>query len=164
MGFAFLIVGAIMLILAMKGSDAISNFSDLVKNAFTSTNNFFVWIGAILVVAILGRVSGMTKAAKILIVLIIIVYLFANQGVFSKFSEAFANVTSPSPASQGATGQEIKFMPPEATVTPASGGGGNTPASGGSSATPGSGGGGGTPGSGGSIATGVQSLMKLFGK
>jgi len=96
MPLAFLLIGILFVIVAVKGnlSAAWTQFdSDL-----TGSGGFIYWIVAIILLAILGRVLEMPNAAKAFIGLVVVVYVFhqsSNGTIFQQFSSALSSASAP---------------------------------------------------------------------
>jgi len=95
----FLIVGVLFLITAIKGNQ--DQLATQIEKDFTGAGSFFVWIGAILLIGVVGAAIGMPKAAKALIALMVVVFIVAQKGLFSNLQNAITNTSAP-PASSSA--------------------------------------------------------------
>lgn len=91
MPLAFIVIGAALVIVAIKGTHA--NLGQLLVQDFTgagagSGHSFLIWIAAIAGTAALGYIPGMKVPARLLLALVILVLLISNQGVFAQASSA----------------------------------------------------------------------------
>jgi hypothetical protein len=89
---------------AIKGNqgDVAAQFN----SDITGSGGFFVWIGVLLLIAVGGRVLGLPKGGKMLIVLIIAVYVISQNGVFTQLSKGLSNASAPAPATVTSAGAE----------------------------------------------------------
>lgn len=99
MPFALLVIGAVLLVTAFKGT--YSDFGAQLKSDLTgqgATTGFLVWILAIGAVGAIGYSPVFRTPARMLLALIILAMLLSTKGaVFAKLAAAF---TSPAPAAQ----------------------------------------------------------------
>ena len=96
MPFAFIIVGLVLLVAGVRGTNG--QLTTLVKGDITGTNNFIHWILAILLIGSLGYIKKIQPLSRIFLVLIIIVLFLSNKGVFASFnSQLFSPAATPSP-------------------------------------------------------------------
>jgi hypothetical protein len=99
MPFALLIVGIILTVAGVKGTQ--STLFSLVKGDFTGTNNFIYWALSILVVGALGYVPQLRPLSKGFLVLIVVVLFLktgnpnaAGGGFFAEFQRALGSTAS----------------------------------------------------------------------
>jgi hypothetical protein len=87
---AFLAIGAILVIVAIRGTHA--NLGALLVEDFTGSGSggrgFLVWLAAIATVGALGFVPGMKVPARLLLALVILGLLISNKGVFAALADA----------------------------------------------------------------------------
>ncbi len=80
MAFALLIIGAVLLISAVKGTtDGPNGLYALIVNDFTGQGNFVYWIAAMLIIGALGYIPKLKPASVALLGLVILV-LFLKKG------------------------------------------------------------------------------------
>ena len=94
MPLAFIVIGAALVIVAIKGTHA--NLGQLLVQDFTGQgagagHSFLIWIAAIAGVAALGYIPGMKVPARLLLALVILVLLISNQGVFAQAAQALGS-------------------------------------------------------------------------
>ena len=87
----FLVVGVALLVAAIRGT--LSNKSgtglfNLIEADFTTSNNFGIWILAIVLTGSLGYVPGLKGVSSGLLLLVVLVILLGNKGFFSQFQQA----------------------------------------------------------------------------
>lgn len=94
MPLAFIVIGALLVIVAIRGTHA--QLGRLLVDDFTGTgagsgHSFLIWIAAIAGVAALGWVPGMKVPARLLLALVILVLFISNQGVFGQAASALGS-------------------------------------------------------------------------
>ena len=95
MPFVFLILGIVLLIVAVKGTQG--DMFALLKSEFTGSNNFLVWVMAIAVLGALGYVKPIKPIANGMLFLVLLVIVVKNGGTFfSSFNQQVANPVAPS--------------------------------------------------------------------
>jgi hypothetical protein len=92
MPILFLAVGIALLIAAIRNT-LVTNGSNpglftLLQQDFTSSNNFGIWILAIVILGALGYVPALRLISNGLLLLIVVVILLSNKGFFSQFQSA----------------------------------------------------------------------------
>jgi len=119
MPFALLIVGAFLLIAAVRGTtDGPSGLFALVAGDFTGSPNFTFWIVAILLIGAIGYIQKIKPVSDAMLVLVILV-LFLSKGnpsamgggFFTQFTNALNTTTTATSVtttqvSQGMTGAQ----------------------------------------------------------
>lgn len=102
MPLVLLILAAMVIVVGLKGNfSAVAHQLDVDLLGEPSANgtpagaSFLLWIGAILFIAVVGKILNIPTASKLFMVLILCVYLVSNAGVFAQFDQAFAQVQSP---------------------------------------------------------------------
>ena len=135
MPFALLIIGAVMLVAAVKNTQ--SNLATLVKGDFTTQNgqpSFIYWLVAIFLIGAVGYVPKLKPISTAFLGLVVLVLFLAKGnpgatggGFFSQFTNALSSTTAPTSASVASTntviGPNSTALPP-VTINP--GVGGNT--------------------------------------
>lgn len=98
MSFVLLIVGAVLLMAAIRGTT--DQLFGLLKNDFTGPNNFIYWLLSIVVVGSLGYVPKLKPLSTAFLALIIIALVFSkkNAAFFSLFTSQLATTQKPPPA------------------------------------------------------------------
>jgi hypothetical protein len=102
MALLFLIVGALALITAIKGN--VADVARQLEKDFVGRDSFWLWVGFVLLLSILGSALNMREASRMFMILVVVVYLISRNGVFTKFEEAL-NVTAPGATPQTDVGQ-----------------------------------------------------------
>lgn len=127
MPLALLIIGAIVLLVAIRGTHA--ELGKLLVDDFTGTGGtgFFVWLGAIGFVAALGFVPALKTPSRILLAIIIFGLIMSNQGAISKIGEAFKNPPAAEPAKPAAESKLPGAIPVEVVSAAGGKGGGSNP-------------------------------------
>jgi type III secretory pathway component EscV len=105
-------IAIIFIVTAIKGNQGA--VAQQINSDITGSGGFFVWVGAILLIALIGRMANIPQASKMLVVLIIGVYLISKNGVFSKLSAALSTASAPSATPQTIAGTETNV--PGSTV------------------------------------------------
>ena len=113
MPFALLIIGAFLLIAAVRGTtDGPSGLFALVAGDFTGSPNFTFWIVAILLIGAIGYIQKIKPLSDAMLVLVILV-LFLSKGnpgavgggFFNQFTSALNTTTTATPTAAAATSQ-----------------------------------------------------------
>jgi len=105
-------VAIMLFVAAYQGT---SNLNGLAKQldqdifgAGTGSTGFLLWAGIIGFIAVMGSVLHMSRAAKLFMTLIIVVYLLKNgNGFFSQLQTAFAGASPGSTATTAGEGQAV---------------------------------------------------------
>jgi len=109
MAFALIIIGAVMLIAAARGTtDGPSGLWGLLLNDFTGANNFIFWMIAILIIGAVGYIPKLKPVSTALLGLVVLVLFLvkgnpgsAAGGFFSQLTSALNTTTAT--ASQAST-------------------------------------------------------------
>lgn len=103
---AILVIGLAFAIAAYNNT-ASALWSQLETDVFGSGSGsgFLVWAGAIIFVSILGNVLGIPKTAKLFVILVLVVFVLQQQGLWANIQTAFTTTASPGTDSAGNTGQ-----------------------------------------------------------
>lgn len=99
MPFLFIIVGAVMLVSAVRGTN--DELLTLVKGDFTGPHNFIYWLLAMLILGGLGYIGPIRSLSRYLMALVLIVLILKNGGVAQQFLAAI-NGTQTNPQPQNA--------------------------------------------------------------
>lgn len=83
MPFALLFFGLVLLIAGFRGKH--DDLFDLLKDDFTGSNNFFVWVMAVVFLVALGNIERLRPFTDAFLILIVIVIVLANDGLPEKF-------------------------------------------------------------------------------
>jgi hypothetical protein len=108
MPFALLIIGAVLLIAAVRGQQDV--LFGLLKNDFTGQSNFIFWMAAILVIGAIGYIPKV-KPISIAMLALVVIVLFLKKGdpsglgggVFAQFTSGLASTQTAATASGGGT-------------------------------------------------------------
>jgi hypothetical protein len=100
MPFALMIVGLVLLVSAIRGTQ--QDLFKLVKGDFTGPNNFIFWMAAILAIGAMGyipRVKPISTAFLVLVVLVLVLARGNPQGVggglFTKLTTGLKSTVTP---------------------------------------------------------------------
>jgi hypothetical protein len=107
MPFALLTIGAVMLIVAVKGTQ--SDLATLVKKDFTgpASDNFLYWIVAIFVIGMVGYVEKLKPLSTAFLGLVIVVlFLRKGKGFFPQLLSGLASTQSVQPAAGAPSGTQ----------------------------------------------------------
>ena len=111
MGGAFIAIAIIGLALAVTAYNNTTSalFGQLESDVFGSGSGsgFLVWAGAIIFLSVAGNVLGIPKASKLFIILVLVVFILQQQGLWNNFEAAFTSTTSPGTATAGNTGAAV---------------------------------------------------------
>ena len=96
MPFVLIIIGAYLLVCALRGSE--NALGLLLKGDFTGQSNFVYWLVAVLIVGSIGYVPAFRKISDLFLVLLVIVLLISDKGFFAKITSAIQQADSASNA------------------------------------------------------------------
>jgi hypothetical protein len=93
MPILFGLFGMVLIVSGVRGQVTQGNPSlvSLVKDDFTGPAPFWKWMLAILLVGAIGYVPNLRPISRGFLVLVIIVFLLSNQGVFTQLQNTFNN-------------------------------------------------------------------------
>lgn len=94
MPYALLILGIVFTVSGVQGTQG--KLFDLVRGDFSGQNSFIFWAASIIGIGAVGYVPDLRKLANSFLVLILVVLILKNGGVFSKFSDALKTSATPS--------------------------------------------------------------------
>lgn len=94
MPFALGFAGLIIMIAAIRGKH--DDLFKLIKDDFTGSNNFFVWVLAVVFLVMLGNIERLRPLTNAFLVLMILVIVVANgkKGLFDNFISQLKEGTS----------------------------------------------------------------------
>lgn len=92
MPLALLIVGVLLLTTVIKGN--YNEVASLLSEELTGSKGFLVWVGALLIIGVVGKAANAPLTARAFTALIIVVFLLANSGVFTKFEQAVSSASA----------------------------------------------------------------------
>jgi hypothetical protein len=111
-------LGILGIVLAIN--DSVGQFGTTFTADMTGAQGqvgFFAWIAAIVVIAFVGRVTGLTMTAKLFIVLIALSFVFAQPSVWTNITSAVGAAQTPTPS---ATMPPLAFtLPQQSANSPA---------------------------------------------
>ncbi len=106
MAFALLIIGAVMLVAAVRGTtDGPTGLWGLLKADLTGQNNFIFWLVAILVIGAVGYIPKLKPVSVAFLTLVVLVLFLAKgnpSGVGGGFFQQFFTGLNAAPASTAA--------------------------------------------------------------
>jgi hypothetical protein len=107
MPYLFIIIGLVMVTAAVRNTVADFNgqyagvtnppdgtkadskgLTTLIKRDFTGDNNFTYWVLSILVIGAVGYIKPLEPVSRAFMLLVIIVLVLSNRGVFAQFNAA----------------------------------------------------------------------------
>jgi hypothetical protein len=86
MPFLFILSGLVMIVSATRGTN--QQLLTLLKSDFTGKNNFIYWMLSILLIGAVGYIPDLKPVSRAFLVLVVIVLILKNGGVFTEFSKA----------------------------------------------------------------------------
>lgn len=86
MPFLFIIIGVFMVVSSVRGTD--KQLLTLLKGDFTGKGNFLYWTLSILLIGSLGYIQQLRTFSRAMLVLVAIVLVVSNHGVFKEFTDA----------------------------------------------------------------------------
>ena len=103
MPFVFIILGLLLLIVAIKGTQA--QLVILLKSEFTGPGSFVPFAAAIIILGAVGYIKPVKPVADGMIGLVILAMILGNKGgFFSSLNKGLANPVAPAPVSSGGAG------------------------------------------------------------
>lgn len=94
--------GIILIITGLKGNPG-ALWTQL-GNDFSGPNNFLYWILAIVILGGLGYIDALKSLSRLFLVLLLVVLLLDNKGVFSQLKTFLQQQSSTQPQTQVANG------------------------------------------------------------
>lgn len=129
MPFVMLLFGATLAISAYKGTT--EDLFALLQKDFTGDTNFLYWMASVAGVGLIGYVPGLQNFSRLIFILLLIVVLVSNKGIFAQF--AMALQTSSSATNTASVTDDPEKNAQFVQWTPPGGAGGTTGADGGGS-------------------------------
>jgi hypothetical protein len=118
----FLAVAIAAIVTGLRGTQG--QLLSLLKSDFTTSNNFGIWILAIVAVGSLGYIPGFKTVSNGLLILVVIVLVLSNKGFFSQFSSAVTSIGSSTQAlnssPQASPNQTVSVATPSTVISPIS--------------------------------------------
>lgn len=103
MPLALAIMGVLLLVVGVKGT--YGDLAKLLKEDFTGSGNFFVWLLAVGVVGSIGYVPALQQFSRIFLGLVLVTFLIKSVGFPDMLIKALQSVSGDSGgAASGATG------------------------------------------------------------
>lgn len=96
MPLALIIVGAVMIVSAVRGTTA--QLGAQLKQDFSGNSSFLKWAAAILFIGIVGYYAPAKKFSYAFLALILIGMILSNRGIFAQLQSALANIKPATPA------------------------------------------------------------------
>lgn len=91
MSFALLIIGIVLLVSAIRNTQA--GLVAVLRSDFTGPNNFTYWVIALIVIGAIGYVDKLKPLSDGLLVLIIVALFLSKGGFFNQFQSALKTTT-----------------------------------------------------------------------
>jgi len=91
MPFAFLIIGGVFTVAAVRGNSA--QLFSLLRSDLTGKDNYLYWALSILVLGALGYIDDLKPLSRGFLVLVLIVLVLANGGFFQLFNESLGKIS-----------------------------------------------------------------------
>ena len=85
MPIALLIIGAVFLTAAIRGSDATKLLFATLKDDFAGPNNFLVWALAVWAITAIGYSKALRPLSHAFLVLVFLAMFISNKNFFEKF-------------------------------------------------------------------------------
>jgi hypothetical protein len=96
MPFLFIVTGLVMVISAARNT--YPQLLQLLKDDVTGQNNFVYWMAAILGIGALGYIPDLKPVSRAFLVLVVIVLILKNGGVFNQFVSALNTTQAANPS------------------------------------------------------------------
>lgn len=95
MPILFGLFGLILIVAGTRGrvNSGSPSLVSLVKDDFTGTNPFWKWMLAILLIGAIGYIPNLRPISRGFMVLVIVVFLLSNQGLFTQLTNTFKSGT-----------------------------------------------------------------------
>ena len=91
MPFAFLIVGALFVVAAVRGQS--KQLLSLVKADLTGKDNYLYWAVSILIIGALGYVDELRPLSRAFLILVLVVLVLSNGGFFKLFNQSLSVIS-----------------------------------------------------------------------
>jgi hypothetical protein len=117
--YGVLIFGMLLISAGLKGNA--NRLGQTLANDFIGPQGFIAWALAIGAIGAVGYIPGFEKPTRYFLVLLFVVLLLTNQGVFNEFQAAIQGVSTAGPA-HGTTQPEAPAAAPAASGGGSSGG------------------------------------------
>src|ERR1700677_3290916 len=101
MPFLFLVFGTVMVVSAARNTQ--TQLIGLLKSDFTGNGNFIYWLISILAIGAVGYIPDLKPVSRAFLVLVVIVLILKNGGVFTQFTSALSSTTKAQPNSTSST-------------------------------------------------------------
>lgn len=89
MPLLFIGLGVFLLIAAVRGGDNLKSASTLLKNDFTGTNSFIIWLVALFAIGALGYIKPLRPLSIALMTLVMLsIFLTKGNGFFDQITKA----------------------------------------------------------------------------
>lgn len=114
MPFAFLIVGTVFVVAAVRGTT--DQLIALLKNDFTGKGNYVFWLVSILAIGAVGYIPDLKPVSRAFLALVVVVLFLTNEnkgGVFEKFSAALGTTQQ-----EPTLGGNVPTIPSLSPITP----------------------------------------------
>ncbi len=95
MVIALLIVGILLTTAGIRGTEG--KLATQFASDMTGTDGFIVWLGALVLIGLVGFIPGLQRPSRYLIALVVLVIVLRNGGVFQNFVTAIAQVDATGP-------------------------------------------------------------------
>jgi len=92
MPFLFLVLGTVMVVSAARNTQ--TQLIGLLKSDFTGKGNFIYWLISILAIGAVGYIPDLKPVSRAFLVLVVIVLILKNGGVFTQFLQAINGTQS----------------------------------------------------------------------
>jgi hypothetical protein len=89
--FAFLIVGALFVVAAVRGQS--KQLLSLVKADLTGKDNYLYWAVSILIIGALGYVDELRPLSRAFLILVLVVLVLSNGGFFKLFNQSLSVIS-----------------------------------------------------------------------
>lgn len=109
MPFVLAIIGVMLMISAIQGTTG--TLFSLLKSDFTGSDNFVLWIVAIMIVGSIGYIKKIQPISDAFLALILVVLFLSNKGFFAQFMTAIQNPVQATASTSSSTNGSAISVP-----------------------------------------------------
>lgn len=92
MAFSLVFLGLILVIATLRGN--LRFLAALFASEFQGQGSFIYWLAAVMMIGAVGYIRPLRPVSNAFLILILIVFVVKNNGVFSRFTQAVNNIAA----------------------------------------------------------------------
>lgn len=94
MPLAFLIIGTLFIVAAVRGKDKVDELFSTLKSDFTGPGNFFYWGLSLFLIGAIGYYKPLKPVSTAFMTLVILVLIIAHKGFIQQFMDQLNGTTT----------------------------------------------------------------------